>query len=73
MRWCFYALLLTMPVVLGENNMRAGGEVLPVFTAALIFAATAISAMEAMIVTRRLLRRHQADATPLKGWRQHAA
>jgi hypothetical protein len=73
MRWWFYALLLAIPVVLGENNARAGGEFLPVLAAALFFAVMAVGAMEAMSVTRRALRRQQANATPLKRLRHHAA
>ncbi|HTV90821.1 MAG TPA: hypothetical protein VME41_17550 [Stellaceae bacterium] len=73
MRWWFYALLLAMPLVIGENNVRAGGEFLPVFAAAVVFAIMALGSMEAAILIRRALRRPQPGASLLEGLRHRTA
>jgi hypothetical protein len=72
MRW-WYVLLLALPMVIGGNNARAGGEFLPVFIAGLVFALTAISSMEAAVLTLRLLRRQRAGAPVLDGLSHNAA
>jgi hypothetical protein len=73
MRWWFYALLLALPLVIGDNNARVGGDFMPVLAAGLVFATLAIGSMEAALGARRALRRHEAGATSLEGLRHRAA
>jgi hypothetical protein len=65
MRWC-YLLLLVIPIVIGENNVRSGGDFLPSFIAGSIFAMIAIGSMEGIIFSRRLLRRPRPSAPLLQ-------
>lgn len=72
MRWC-YLLLLALPVVIGGNNVRGGGDFLPVFAAGLSFAMMSIGSLEATIFVRGLFRRQRASVAAFDGLTHHAA
>jgi hypothetical protein len=69
----WYLLLLALPVMIGCNNFRAGGEFLPVFIAGLTFAMISIGSMEAVVFTHRVLRRQTADVPQLADLSHRAA
>jgi hypothetical protein len=72
MRW-WYSLLLGLPVVIGGNNLRAGGGFLAVFIAGMTFATISIASMEAAVFVRRVLHRQRTDVSELTGLRHHTA